>query len=123
MPKDPKYVRLVEHLNTSVIADIQGGSGWSISGNEVKEFPKRPPEAQRFVRQRLVQGILEPASAAELKEQTTRSAAYEDSIRGMTTHQEEAIIEAAEKARDEGDSPTDSSSTEEDDDGGDGSET
>lgn len=116
MPKDPKYVRLVEHMQSSVIADIVGGSGWSIAGNEVKEFPTRPDSAKRFVRQKLVANILEPASAAELKEQAQKSKPYENLVQGLATHQEEAIIEAAEKARE--DSSNDSSS--DDDDGNEG---
>jgi hypothetical protein len=67
MPNDPKYVRLADHLADSALADVQGGSGWSISGRQVKEFPS-VDEQVRFVRSQLVHGLLEPASKAELDE-------------------------------------------------------
>jgi hypothetical protein len=67
MPTDPKYVRLAPHRADRTITDIAGGSGWTISGGDVQPFPTRK-DAARFVRQRLAQGILEPASKAELDE-------------------------------------------------------
>lgn len=65
---DPKYVRLSERMATSTIADIAGGSQWSISGMDVKEFPKDNDAAKRFVRNRLTAGVLEPAGKAEFDE-------------------------------------------------------
>lgn len=67
MPNDPKYVRLADHMSDSALADVQGGSGWSISGRQVREFPTKDDQA-RFARSQLVHGLLEPASKAELDE-------------------------------------------------------
>lgn len=67
MPNDPKYVRLANRLSLQTIADIaEYGSGWSISGLDVKEFPD--DEAARYVRLKLGQGVLEPATQAEFDE-------------------------------------------------------
>lgn len=65
---DPKFVRLAEHLADSTIVDIAGGSGWSIAGRDVQEFPEEDQQAARFVRSRLVQGLLESAGRAEFDE-------------------------------------------------------
>lgn len=67
--RDPKYIRLAEHLNDATQADIAGGSGWAISGNAVLPFPEDDEDAARFVRQKLAIGVLEPAGKAEFDEQ------------------------------------------------------
>jgi hypothetical protein len=57
-------------MSGSVVADVVGGSGWSIGGYDVKESPdlKERPDAARFVKQRLRDNVLEPASKAEFDE-------------------------------------------------------
>lgn len=67
MPNDPDYVRLTHRLTTGMLADVLGGSGWSISGMDVKEFPEDEDQA-RFVRAELNSGKLEPCSRAEYDE-------------------------------------------------------
>jgi hypothetical protein len=66
----PTHVRLAERLNRGIIADVEGGSGWSIAGLDVKEVPSETdePAAHRFVTQALRQGKLEAASAGEYQE-------------------------------------------------------
>lgn len=66
MPNDPKYVMLANRLTNGMVADIEG-SGWSISGLDVKEFPSTEGAA-RFVRHALREGKLEPSSRAEFDE-------------------------------------------------------
>lgn len=65
---DPSYIRLADHMSDSMVADIAGGSGWSISGRDVQAFPKEDDAASRFVRSRLVLGLLEPCGKAEYEE-------------------------------------------------------
>lgn len=67
MNDDPKYVRLATRLQEGIVADVLG-SGWSIAGLDVRKFPEKDKEAQRFVRSRLNSGLLEPASKAEWDE-------------------------------------------------------
>lgn len=68
MANDPSYVRLANRLSLQVIADIsEFGSGWSISGLDVKEFPE-DTEAARYVRLKVGQGVLETATRAEFEE-------------------------------------------------------
>lgn len=68
MANDPSYVRLANRLSLQTIADIsEFGSGWSISGLDVKEFPE-DTEAARYVRLKVGQGVLETASRAEFEE-------------------------------------------------------
>src|SRR5215471_2315257 len=97
MPTDPKYVRLNDYMSSQTIADIQGGSGWSISGAEVAPFPKEE-DAARYVRQQLAVGILEAASKAELDEQKRVSAEYEAAV-AEAPDQEQAIQSAAAAAQ------------------------
>lgn len=67
MASTPKYVRLVERLNRGIVADIDGGSGWSIAGLDVKEVPdaQEEPRAHKFVVDALRRGKLEAAEASE----------------------------------------------------------
>lgn len=66
MADDPKYVRLATRLSRGMVCDVQG-SGWSISGLDVRKFPEGNVAA-RFVRSRLNAGLLEPASKSEWEE-------------------------------------------------------
>lgn len=69
----PTHVRLPNEgenndiLPVGILADVNGGSGWSISGLDVKEVPSQEdePEAYSFVRSALAQGRLEPATSSE----------------------------------------------------------
>lgn len=70
MPKtqDPQYVRLAVRMQTGMLVDTFG-SGWSISGMDVRKFPEDSNrKAQKFVRAELNDGKLEPASLAEWDE-------------------------------------------------------
>lgn len=64
--EDPQYVRLATRLSRGMVCDVMG-SGWSISGLDVRKFPKGNV-AQRFVRSKLNAGVLEPASKGEWEE-------------------------------------------------------
>lgn len=66
MADDPKYVRLATRLSKGMVCDVQG-SGWSISGLDVRQFPK-DTVAARFVRAKLNAGVLEHASKSEWDE-------------------------------------------------------
>lgn len=66
MADDPKYVRLATRLSRGMVCDVKG-SGWSISGLDVRQFPTTP-QAARFVRAKLNAGVLEPASKSEWDE-------------------------------------------------------
>lgn len=75
MADNPKYVRLVMRLSRSHVGDVQGGSGWSISGLHVKPFPEvterasdKTKAAAKFVTNMLRRGVLEAASSAEYEE-------------------------------------------------------
>ncbi len=66
--KLPAYVRLPaegEVLPVGILADIDGGTGWSISGLDVKETPDDDDPAQKFVRTALNAGRLEEATKDE----------------------------------------------------------
>lgn len=66
----PAYVRLPaegEVLPVGILADIDGGTHWSISGLDVRPVPEDDDPAQRFVRKALNDGLLEEATAAEFK--------------------------------------------------------
>lgn len=58
--EDPQYVRLASRLTSGTQVDLN--TGWSISGMDVKPFPKENSEAARFVRSRMNRSILEPAT-------------------------------------------------------------
>lgn len=102
MANDPKYVRLADHLADSTVADIAGGSGWSIAGRDVREFPEEEGAA-RYVRSRLVQGLLEPAGKAEYDEVQNANKAVAESVAppapGTVPAQEGALQDAATKAQ------------------------
>lgn len=69
MPRnDPKFVRLPAEgdvLPVGIYADVQGGSGWSISGLDVQEVPAKDDPAYKFVKSGLNSGRLEEATQAE----------------------------------------------------------
>jgi hypothetical protein len=92
--EDPPYVRLANRLSRTILADIgaAGSSGWSISGLDVKPFPKED-KAARFVRHELRDGKLEPAGKAEFEEvQDTHKAVQ------AVSHQEAKVQRAALEA-------------------------
>jgi hypothetical protein len=64
---DPTYVRLPERLLTGNVTDVLGGTGWGISGLDVKEFPADDPQEQAFVRDALRSQKLEAATATEFR--------------------------------------------------------
>ena len=89
MPNDdPQYVRLANRLSRGILADVVG-SGWSISGLDVKKFPTGT-NAARFVRHALRDGKLEPAGKAEFEEVQSEVDALND-----VTHQEAKVMGAA----------------------------
>lgn len=95
---DPKFVRLVDRLALSSVADV-GGSLWSISGADVLPFPDDEEEgAQAYVRRLLQQSALEEASQAEydeahptVEDETPRVIMVQD----RTPHQEAHVQRAA----------------------------
>jgi len=102
---DPGYVRLANRLTGGMIADVDGGSGWSIAGLDVRKFPKDNSQAARFVRQNLVAGKLENASKAEWDEAHDQSveealAAQDPDWKKNAGHQEAQLQRAAQKATD-----------------------
>lgn len=105
MANDPGFVRLANRLTGGMIADVDGGSGWSIAGLDVRKFPKDNKQAARFVRQNLVAGKLEPASRAEWDEAHDKSveealAEQDPDWRKNAGHQEAQIQRAAQAATD-----------------------
>lgn len=113
----PKYVRLAERLNRGIVADIDGGSGWSIAGLDVKEVPdeKKYPVAHGFVLSQLRQGKLEASDSGEYDEVQkangliAEAAAFdpdageslnEAAVQNAVTEARVALVEAA-KAREE----------------------
>lgn len=91
MANDPKYVRLSNRLSYGMQADVDG-SGWSISGLDVKEFPSSDGAA-RYVRKMLRDGKLEPASRAEFDEVQEGNKAVE-----KVSHQESQVQGEAMRA-------------------------
>jgi hypothetical protein len=67
MPNDPSFVRLANRLALQMVADVTGGSGWSIAGLDVKEFPEDEDQAA-YVRVQLGRGVLEVATQSEYDE-------------------------------------------------------
>lgn len=67
LAEDVEYVRLPDRLLAGNVTDVNGGSGWGISGLDVKEMPDATdePEANQFVVTQLRAGYLEEATAAE----------------------------------------------------------
>lgn len=76
MADDPQYVRLATRLSRGMVCDVKG-SGWSISGLDVRKFPEGNVAA-RFVRAKVNAGVLEPASKAEWEE--AHDTALEDEV-------------------------------------------
>src|SRR6478735_2503821 len=65
MANTPKYVRLAERLNRTIVADVLGGSRWLVARIDVKEFPdpSEEPAAWNFATSALRDGRLEEATA------------------------------------------------------------
>lgn len=71
----PSFVRLPAEVNVAsnspavlplgILADVEGGSGWSISGMDVKEVPAEDEPGYNFVRTAIIQGRLEEATEDE----------------------------------------------------------
>lgn len=95
---DPKYVRLSNRLSFGMQADVDG-SGWSISGLDVKEFPSGEAAA-RYVRKMLRDGKLEPASRAEFDEvqegnKTVEKVSHQESqVQGEAMRAHRALLES-----------------------------
>jgi hypothetical protein len=95
---DPKYVRLSNRLSFGMQADVDG-SGWSISGLDVKEFPATDGAA-RYVRKMLRDGKLEPASRAEFDEvqegnKTVAAVSHQESqVQGEAMRAHRALLES-----------------------------
>lgn len=108
MATDPKFVRLTSRLRHGIRADVRG-SGWSIAGLDVKEFPS-DPTAAAFARMELNAGRLEPASKAEFEEAHPEEdevaetvSRFRDNLgagaKGHRPWQESAVQEAAARQR------------------------
>lgn len=99
MAETPQYVRLANRLSRGIVADIDGGSGWSIAGLDVRAFPdkKKNPGAARFVKKALADGRLEPASLAEWEEvhdtEAIEAEALEGRKRATALNSQEAHIQ------------------------------
>lgn len=63
MASDPSYVRLAERVSGGMCVDLT--SGWGVSGEDVRKFPKDDQYASEFARTKLRAGILEEAGKAE----------------------------------------------------------
>lgn len=98
MAENPSYVKL--RYGVDMQADLD--NDWSITGNDVKEFPKDSP-AEDFVRQKLALGVLEAATKAEFEDAKEGDAELPQPVLvggGVTVFHQEAKIQAdAAKAR------------------------
>lgn len=99
------HVRLAERLNRTIVADVSGGSGWSIAGLDVKEVPSdtEEPAAYAFVQSALRQGKLEEATVGEYRtvqkaNNLTAEAGKFDPEEGESLN-ESAVQAAAREAR------------------------
>lgn len=113
MPNDPKFVRLADHMSDRTISDIAGGSGWSISGRDVRPFPKRADQ-QRFVRQKLAANLLEPAGKAEFDEVSKHDAKFAK-LAEDHPGQEGKLQDLVDEVNDGNDSSSDDADDDEDD--------
>lgn len=91
-----QYVKLAPALQDRQIADIAGGSLWSISGIEVKEYPE-PQRAADFARDMFRQGRLVEATQAEFDAYTAMCEDTVNFVKEMrenkvTGHQETELI-------------------------------
>lgn len=88
---DPKFVRLSQAQSRGILADVSG-SGWSISGRDVRPLPDSL-DGLRFVRKHLRSGRLEAASLAEYEE-----AHPAEDAPSNVGHQEHVVREEAASA-------------------------
>lgn len=101
---DPKYIRLAAARQLTMVADVLGGTGWSISGADVKPFPENDREKD-YVRNLVRSGVLEPCSKAEYEEVQERNkeefeteAARAEAARALAVARAEKAAEAADEA-------------------------
>lgn len=96
---DPQYVRLCKRLTRGLVADVTGGSGWSLAGYDVKPFPEEE-EGADYVRRLLSQGILESASTAEYELVQEESGKVADTLPEYERqdHQEHQVQDAQRAA-------------------------
>lgn len=95
---DPKYVRLVAARQLTMVADVLGGTGWSISGADVRPFPEGAQEKD-YVRDLVRRGVLEGASKAEFEEVEERNKEAFDTEAELQAAAMEKAVARAEKAR------------------------
>lgn len=91
---DPKFLRLRQGVSNR----HDPVTLWSISGNEVVAFPD-DPQAQKFVRAQLAQGILEPAGKAEFDESEQGDAPLPEEVTFQEHHIQ--VAAAAERAKED----------------------
>lgn len=116
MATDPQYVKLSHKASRGMLVDLDMGSGFSISGRDVKEFPSDLP-SKKYVRRELKRGNIVVASAAEFEEAKDGDEAIPSDTE--LPHQEHRIREALAQAKQSGtpDSEASSSSGSSDDGG------
>jgi len=68
---DPTHIRLSNNHCHGIVADIEGGSLFSLSGFEVKKFPAEDwqTDAAAWVRQQMRRGVIEAADPSEHEQQ------------------------------------------------------
>lgn len=104
MADNPNYIQLTDRLQGTSLADVRSGSGFTLSGREVKEFPK-DPDAIRFVRRQMALGNIEVAGRAEFQEYKESREEFADANGdpAKIPFQEAAVKRAARDVRRAGD--------------------
>lgn len=104
MPSTPSYVRLAERLADVTLVDIR--SGWGISGQDVRHFPKDDPVAAEWCQDQIRRGNIEEAGKAEWDDVHEGDLAYEDDEENVLVIREAAVktesqyqLQAAKKRR------------------------
>lgn len=102
---DPKFVQLRDELVTGIVCDVDDyGTGWSISGLDVKEFPEDERE-QQFVRDKLARGVLVEGNQAAFEaihgayDRVAESRPVREQGEQLSSWQENKIQAAAKAAR------------------------
>ena len=87
---DPTHIRLSNNHCHGIVADIEGGSLFSVSGFEVKPFPAADwqTDAAVWVRRQMRSGVIEPAEASEYTSQVQSA----DAVRSLHAQSLEARI-------------------------------